>query len=383
MFSRMNAGNHNHTSTRYLMVLRKGASVQHAAWVLVLAAVCAVPAMSQSKDSSATPAAAPVVVGGFVDTYFSFNFDRPASHTNQLRNFDLTENQFKVANAEVSITKAAGPVGFRVDLDFGPTNDLVQTGDGGSLANVGQAYVTYVAPVGAGLTLDAGKFVTHMGMEVIKAKDDYNYSRSFLFAYSIPYYHYGVRASYPLSSTLTLCAHILNNYNGPAVNSGKTFGFQALYTPSSALSIIANYIGGPALPDSVTKKFRNVANLMVMYQATEKLGLSVDAVYGQENFNAGVALWKGVAGYVRYTICDPSVLTLRGEIYSDPVGYTTGTAQDLKEITLTYEYKVAASLILRGEYRYDWSDAVSFDGDGGSLTRRNQATLAVGAIVVF
>jgi Putative beta-barrel porin-2, OmpL-like. bbp2 len=344
-------------------------------------------AFSQTPDSAAAPS--PVVVGGFVDTYFSYNFDRPTSHTNQLRNFDVTENQFKVANAEVSMTKAAAPVGFRADLDFGPTNDLVQTGDGGSLANVGQAYVTYVAPVGSGLTLDAGKFVTHMGMEVIKAKDDYNYSRSFLFAYSIPYYHYGVRASYPVSSTLTLCAHILDNYNGPAVHhNGKTFGFQAVFTPTSALSLTANYIGGPNPADSVSKKFRNVANVMIMYQATEKLGLSIDAVYGQDNRETGgVNLWKGAAAYIRYALCDPSVVTLRGEIYSDPEGATTSTTQELREVTLTYEYKVASSLILRGEYRYDWSDATgvvkSFDGDSGPLTRSNQATLGVGAIVVF
>ena len=80
-------------------------------------------------------------------------------------------------------------------------------------------------------------------------------------------------------------------------------------------------------------------------------------------------------------------MTLRGEIYSDPEGATTSTIQELREVTLTYEYKVASSLILRGEYRYDWSNAAgvvkSFDGDSGPLTRSNQATLGVGAIVVF
>ncbi len=368
------------------MLLRKLLGARGFSFALLCATAGFQTGFGQIKDSTAPPP--PVVVGGFVDTYFSFNFGRPASHANNLRNFDVTENQFTVSEAEVSITRAAAPIGFRVDLDFGPTNDIVQSGEIkpgalASVANVGQAYVTWVAPVGGGLTIDAGKFVTHMGLEVIKAKDDYNYSRSFLFAFSIPYYHYGIRASYPVSSTLNLCVHMYNNYNGPAVNSGKTFGFEAIYTPSPALSIILNWIGGPALPDPVSSKFRNVPNAIVTYQASEKLLLAVDGVYGQENLPSGVNLWKGVAGYAKYALCDPSSITLRGEIYSDPEGYTTGTSQDLKELTLTYEFKGLSNLILRTEYRYDWSDQVAFDGAGGSLTRRNQSTLAVGAIVVF
>ena len=353
--------------------------------VLYLCCACLVTGIgvSQTKDSVAAPAPTPVVVGGYVDSYFSFNFDRPLSHVNQMRNFDVTENQVALANAELSITKAAAPVGFRVDFDYGPTNDIVQSGATGSIANVGQAYITYVAPLGQGLTIDAGKFVTHMGFEVIKAKDDYNYSRSLLFALSIPYYHLGVRATYPVSSIFTLCVHMYNSYNGPAVNSGKTFGLEATLAPSSAWSFIFNYVGGPALPDTVSKKFRNVANLIATYQATDKVGFAVDGVYGQENLPAGVALWKGVAVYARYTPSDPCAITLRGEVYSDPEGYTSGTSQDIKEITLTYEYKPVTNLILRAEYRYDSADGVIYDGNGGSLTRKNQATLDVAAIVVF
>lgn len=334
-------------------------------------------------QTAATDTVAPVVVSGFVDTYFSFNLGRPVTHANAFRNFDVTENQFMLANAEVSVTRAPTPVGFRVDLDFGPTNDIVQSGVTGSVVNIGQAYLTYVVPVGSGLTVDAGKFVTHMGNEVIKTKDDMNYSRSFLFAYSIPYYHLGVRAAYPVSSALTLTGFVLNCYNGVAVNPGKTFGLQGILTASPTLSIIGNWIGGPAFPDSVSKKFRNVANLIVTLQATEKLTVALDAVYGQENLPGGVAPWRGAAGYLKYALCDVSSLALRGEIYNDPTGFTTGTSQDLSEITVTYECRPVPSLILRGEYRYDSSTEVVFDGEAGAATRRNQGTLLVGAIVTF
>ena len=39
--------------------------------------------------------------------------------------------------------------------------------------------------------MDFGKFVTSAGAEVIESKDNWNYSRSLLFAYAIPYWHFG------------------------------------------------------------------------------------------------------------------------------------------------------------------------------------------------
>lgn len=351
--------------------------------VPVLSCIVLVPAGACSQSSDSTTPSAPVVIGGYVDSYFSFNFARPLTHTNQLRNFDVTENQVNLANAELSVTKAAAPFGFRVDFDYGPTNDIVQSGVTGSVADVGQAYITYVAPIGQGLTIDAGKFVTHMGFEVIKAKDDYNYSRSLLFALSIPYYHLGVRASYPVSTMLTLNGYLYNSYNGPAVNSGKTFGFEAAVSPSSKVSLVFNWIGGPALPDTISNTFRNVAELIATIQATENLSFTVDGVYGQDNLPAGIALWKGVAVYARLALGDPCAITLRGEVFDDPEGYTTGASQDLREITFTYEYRPVSSLILRAEYRYDAAGRPIYDGNSGPLTRRNQATLDLGAIIVF
>src|SRR6266478_2067806 len=177
-------------------------------------------------------------VSGFVDVYYSYNFNRPLSMTNQLRNFDLDHNQFKLSLAELVIQKAPSPVGFRIDLDYGPTTDFVHAAEPTSpnipdangngretFKNIQQAYVSWVAPIGKGLTIDFGKFVTHMGAEVIESKDNWNYSRSFLFAFAIPYYHAGVRASYPVSDKLTVNGYLYNGWNNVTDNNNqKTFG---------------------------------------------------------------------------------------------------------------------------------------------------------------
>jgi len=363
------------------MLLRNIALARRVAPAILGVATIVGTASGQSKDSAAAPA--PVTVSGFVDSYFSYNLDRPKTHVNQLRNFDVTAEQFTVSMAQVSFQKAASPVGFRVDLGLGQGNDIVQSGATGSLANVLQAYATVVAPVGSGLTIDAGKFVTHCCYETIPAKDNLNYSRSLLFAWSVPYYHLGVRASYPVSGTLTLNGYLYNGWNGIAVNNGKTLGFEAAYAPASAWSFVVNWLGGPADPDSVSNSFRNVYEVIASFQATDRLSLAANGIYGQDQPYGHIVLWRGVAGYIKYTATDVSSFALRAEAFDDPEGFMTLMPQSLYEATVTYEYRPLAGLILRAEYRYDWSNASAFDGSGGALQRRNQATLGVGAIVVF
>src|SRR3990172_7324956 len=192
-------------------------------WCLIIA----VAPKAHSQDSTS---ASKVEVSGFVDAYYSKNFAQPSTRTNKLRNFDIAENQFNLSLAELVVQKKAAPVGFRFDLDFGSTNDLVQPGNASTMAVLQQGYFTAVIPVGEGLTLDAGKFATHMGNEVIESKDNWNYSRSYLFAWAIPYYHTGIRLMYPVSSDFTAGLHVVNGWNSGADNNDfKSVGLTLNY----------------------------------------------------------------------------------------------------------------------------------------------------------
>ena len=360
-----------------------------ASGLMVSMAVPMSPGLRAQAVDSLPP---PVTIGGTIDAYFSWNFAKPASHKNLYRNFDIAENQMTVSNAEVDIQKATSvtsPFGFTINASVGSASDFIHglpnTLSASSLGSINlfqQAYLTYVVPVGSGLTVDAGKFVTHMGNELTRAKDNMNYSRSFLFAYAIPIYHVGIRALYPFRDNLSVCVHVVDGWNGVPANQTKTFGATITYTPISTLTLLANYIGGPSQPETVSKVFRNVAELVATFTASDKLTLAVDGNYGTDS-PAGTSLsWYGVAGYAKYSLTEKTAFALRGEVYSDPDGYTTGTAQHLKEATLTFEHKPVSSLILRTEFRYDWSTVDAFvDKDGAPSI--SQTTLAVAAIVVF
>ena len=352
--------------------------------VLFCAAACF------AADTTAAPAPAPITWSGFIDAYYSKNFNSPATETNQLRNFDINENQFALSLAELVIQKQASPVGFRMDLDFGPTNDLVQPGNGSTLNVLQQAYLTAVLPVGSGLTVDVGKFVTHMGNEVIESKDNWNYSRSFLFEFAIPYYHTGIRLTYPIASMLSGTLDLLNGWNSTIDNNhSQTVGLTLNYTASPSTSIVFNGIDGFEQPFLAPYGKKDVADFIVTETVNDNLSLCLNADYGQERVGNFLNIWKGIDLYERYSLNPKSAVALREEVYSDPYGYTTGVfapKTTLSEVTVTYEYHVFDPLMVRCEFRDDFSNvAGAFNTASAtpSFSAKSQPTLLIGIVVVF
>lgn len=338
---------------------------------------------SQAKDTTSNP----LSITGMVDVNFNKNFNNPASHINDYRNFDVYENQFNLNLAKITLQKTASPVGFRVDLGFGQSMDLVNSdaslGGEKSLRNIEDAYLTVVLPVGNGLTINAGKMVTHMGGEVIESISNINYSRSILFAYAIPYYHLGICANYVFSPQFNATLYLYNGWNNVVDNNkDKTLGVEITWSPSSSFTFIQNYIGGPEEAGG-TKK-RHVFDTIVNYQATDALFITANADYGQEALDpTGLAVWKGIALTGKYTLSDVSAFAARVEDYYDQSGFTTGTLQQLNEITLTYELKFTNSLTTRLEFRRDWSDKNTFEDATGTLAKNNQNTILIGSIYSF
>ena len=171
-----------------------------------------------------------VEVSGLVDGYYSYNFNRPDGGINNARAFDAYDNSFSLNLAKITLEKKndlANPLGFKVDLGFGPAVDIVNGPGpygGQQIKNLLQAYLSYVAPIGNGLTVDFGKFATPAGAEVIETKDNYNYSRGLLFTYG-PYYHLGFRSKYTFNDKIAVTGFLLNGWDIHTDNNhGKTYG---------------------------------------------------------------------------------------------------------------------------------------------------------------
>jgi hypothetical protein len=345
----------------------------------------------QAKSDGALDFFKEVEVSGFVDGYFSYNFNKPAGRVNVLRNFDTRHNQFALNLAEIVLEKKPSAdnsrVGFRLDLDYGPATDLVHASEpGGSEVYkvIQQAYGSYLAPVGSGLQIDVGKFVTWNGAEVIETKDNWNYSRGLLFAWAIPYYHAGVRAKYAFNSKVSLMGAVVNGWNNVEENNGgKTFGLSLALTPTPKLSITQNYTTGPEQAND-RRHYRHLTDTIVTYNFNEKWAVMGNYDYAIDTSTSGGKVhWQGVAAYLHYAPTKRLALTPRFEWFDDHDGFSTGTAQRLKEFTLTGEYKLRPTLLTRFEFRQDRSNQPFFPKSDPTVFAKTQATVLAGMVWTF
>jgi hypothetical protein len=322
---------------------------------------------------------------GFVDAYYGWNFNGEGPAL--LRNFDVNHNEFSFALAEVALEKKAtadSRVGFRLDFDAGQTADMVNSFEPGGpefLDNLQQGYVSFLAPVGKGLQIDFGKFVTPHGAEVIETRDNWNYSRGLLFALAIPYYHMGVRIGYPVTDTVSVTGFVVNGWNNVRENNNaKTLGGSVAIKPNDRLSIVQNYMVGAEQPDN-SDDLRHLFDTVVSFALTDKVSLMGNYDYGRDEIVGESVDWSGVAGYLKYQHNENLAFIPRFEVIWDSKAFTTGAVQNVKEFTLTGEYKFSG-LISRLEFRQDFSDEEFFpDGDGGF--KKNQSTLTLGLVYAF
>ncbi len=278
-------------------------------------------------------------------------------------------------------------LGYNLTFGYGNAMNVVNSTDPGGLGfaqYLKEAYVSYLAPVGKGLQVDFGKFVTQHGAEVIETKDNWNYSRSLLFTWAIPFYHFGLRGKYTFNDKYYLAAYVVNGWNNIIDNNtGKTLGLQFGWNPNKKVSVVQNYMLGPEETNN-NSNLRQLWDTVVTYSPTSKLSLMANYDYGRGDRMAGVAnpvFWTGIAGYVRYAFSDKYAIATRYEYYDDPQGFTTATAQHLNEGTVTFERIIAKHLISRLEFRRDVSNRPTFLK--GDLPVTGQNTVAGGLILVF
>ncbi|HVK74366.1 MAG TPA: outer membrane beta-barrel protein [Kofleriaceae bacterium] len=336
-----------------------------------------------------------IEVNGFASVAFTYNTNRPAEKENQLRAFDTDDGNVNVDVIELVIQKAAsdpGQAGFRVDLTAGSSipaaaasAGLFRDADGNAQDfDLQQGFVSYIAKAGKGLRIDAGKFVTHMGYELIEGYDGYNdnYSRSILFGFAIPFTHTGVKLSYPLTDKITGMLMVANGWdNVKDNNDGKTFGAQLVGTFGKVTGYL-NYVGGPE-QDGNNGNFRHVLDLVVTAAVNDKVSLGFNADYGFEKdaVMGGDATWAGAALYAKLAATDALSVAARAEIFDDADGVRTGAPQRLIEATISPALKLGDNFVLRGDVRFDTSDEESYMTDDG--TSKQQLTLAVNAIGIL
>jgi hypothetical protein len=381
----------------------------------------ATPSIPAPADPSKLNFLRDTTVNLSLDGYYAYNFNAPVGRVNLLRAYDVLSNNFSLSQASVIFDRLPDVsegrrFGARLDLQYGQATDTLQGNPANEprpaiYQNIFQAYGTYVAPVGSGLTIDFGKWSSSLGIEGNYTKDQMNYSRAFFFDF-LPFYHMGVRVAYPVNDRFTFNYWIVNGTNQAEATNGfkdELFGFTA--KPKKSVTWVVNYYLGQEHPDRVVVAnptnpipvqpgltfaairpapdgLLHIFDSYVTWQAGPKLSFALEGDYVIQR------LWRnegpgrssapshvdGTAAYARYEFSKRFAGAARAEYLSDRGGLFSGLNQALKETTATFDYKLREGFLMRYEWRRDFSNQPSFLTSTQGVLSKEQDTATLGLI---
>lgn len=211
--------------------------------LLFLSGLCVqVDSFADSKEDEKIS----VVYGGFIDTYYAYDFNNPVNHDRAFTTQAARNNEFNIGlaylDAKVNSDRVRGRLalqaGTSVQTNYASEPSVGQV-SGASLArHIQEAVIGY--RVTDKLWIDGGIYLSHIGFESWISKDNWAYTRSLAGDFS-PYYQSGVKAGYQWNDQFFTCLHVLNGWqNISENNANKALGLQVAYNPNERLSFTYN-----------------------------------------------------------------------------------------------------------------------------------------------
>jgi hypothetical protein len=323
--------------------------------------------------------------GAYVDLSYIVNFNFPENHLWRSRSTAFRHNELAPNMGYVYVRKDSGELsrwgmelgaqGGYDSKDFGYLQGERKVDGSDTWRHLQRANVSYLAPVGNGLTMTAGLFNSLIGYESLYAKDNASYTRSWIADYS-PYMMFGVNAKYPVNERLTVAAFVINGYfHLSHPNDQPSYGGQWVYKMTSRLTATQTLYWGPDQTRTSLEFWRLYGNHILEWKGDDlTLAVSYDVgterIAGQPGSPRTFAMGGNMVA--KWHVAGLWSLAVRPEFYWDRNGRWTGQEQFVKAVTSTVEYKVPyrwTTAIVRLEHRYDEST-----GAGGGFFLRGESS---------
>ena len=308
--------------------------------------------------------------GGFVDIGYLLDFNHPANRVFRSRGTAWHVDRPQIDMAAFYVRKkATDDSRWGVELTaqggkdaelFGFSATAPNIGGYKVLRQLGPTNVSYLAPVGKGLTIQAGIFSSFIGYDSLYAKDNFNYTRPWGADFT-PYFMLGVNASYPFAKKVTGTFFVVNGYwHLATANHVPSWGGQAAVAATSHLAVKQTVLIGPHQSSTAFKFWRFLSDTIIEHK-TEKRTIVFDTNFSSEAVNSPGsprAWWFAAQLPMRWTLNPRWAVAVRPEVAKDSQGRWTLAKQTVVALTTTVEYKLPYKLsntIVRLEHRYDHS----------------------------
>lgn len=341
-----------------------------------------------------------------LDTAHHSIFSNPKDHTISGSSEAFRSGELQVTQIGVGGDFNYNNVGFRLMTQFGmystttPRNDASPSRGQWQLDNayryISEAYASYHIDALNGINLQAGIFMSYVGLWSYYNFDNWTYQPSYVSS-NTPWFFNGARAQIFLSDRLKIEPWLINGWQSYGMFSNiPGVGLQVLYRPTGSLSVLGNqYYGSDTPGDADRRRWHTDDSVMVKYSDKGGKGLSqaaasltVDA--GCESggqTNCARSHFVGLMAYNRFWFNDNHYgLTLGGGAIQNPGRYLVlmppingATAASGSpyfsenpgdpfwawDSQITGDYMPNRNITFRLELGHRWASVPYFTGHGG------------------
>ncbi|MHC4339164.1 MAG: outer membrane beta-barrel protein [Planctomycetota bacterium] len=306
----------------------------------------------------------------YIDAGYAYSSNQPGNRLWRSKTTTFKVDRPVLNLAVANLWKEATPES-RWGLEFGlqmgadtelgvPDDDPIWNAE--ALSYLHRASVSYLFPLGEGLEITGGLIPGYPGYESFLSMENPTYTRGYITDY-VPYFLFGIRATYPVASSLDLSLFVVSGYDYLVdVNDSPSLGLQSSWSVSEQLTFTQNLYWGPDQEDTDVEFWRFFSDSILEYRSgpfvfalafdigTEK---QADVLGNPRND------WMATAFWARWEIDEHWWFGCRPEIYYDPDGLLTGSQQRIRAVSVTLKHWFTPdephSLVLSLEYRYDRS----------------------------
>jgi hypothetical protein len=332
----------------------------------------------------------------YADVGYLLSSNQPGNHAWLSKGTTNVLDRLKINNVAVAFQKHSAPdapwgivAGLQAGQDVDNQVSDAAIGSAETLKHLYYSFVSYLFEVGHGLVLGGGLIPGHIGYEAFHAIDNPTYTRIYGVD-NVPYFNFGVGVKYadgePLSGTFL----VLNGWDYLArPNDVPSYGVQLTWQPSDDGQLTQNFYYGPDQADTGTEFWRFVTNTIVEWEFGEFLVVG-SIGYGTEKqadlTGNPTYDWAWGALWLKWQFREEWRVVLRPEFFRDDDGVMTGSQQNIRAVTMGFEYRLTPNnqndISCRLEYRYDRSSGPGggfYDGDANALVPEQH--LFIGAVM--
>ncbi len=341
-----------------------------------------------------------------LDTVYNYSFNHPADDTISGSSEVFRHNELQITQIGIGGDFNYNNVGLRLMTQFGmysvttPRNDASPSRGQWSLADayryISEAYVSYHINVLNGINIQAGLFMSYVGLWSYYNFDNWTYQPSYVSS-NTPWFFNGVRVQIFPNEKLKIEPWLINGWQSYGkFNDMPGLGVQVLYRPNGWLSVLGNqYFGTDTMNNSHRKRFHSDDSVMFKYLENQEAtiskaaaSLTIDAgcetgggvSCGEQYFLGFMAynrLWflhdhfgftfggGAIKNLGRYLVLLPPI---NGATASSGTPYFTENPGDqfwAGDIQLTTDYMPTRNITFRFEFNHRWASIPYFTGPGG------------------